>query len=64
MVTLLREAEVRHFKSMLRKVDNAYVKDYKVGAIDLAPLQDALSGALAQVRRRHLLALFHCMLLR
>ena len=45
-VTLLRHEDVRHFKSMLRKVDNAYVKDYAISSDVLnqlkQPCQDAL----------------------
>ena len=34
--TLLRVEEVRHFKGLLRKVDNAFVKDWALdkGALD------------------------------
>ena len=34
--TLLRVEEVRHFKGLLRKVDNAFVKDF---ALDKAALE-------------------------
>jgi len=47
-ITLLRHEDVRHFKNMLRKVDNAYVKDYAVSSellIEMKnPCQDALDA--------------------
>ena len=44
--TLLRHEDVRHFKSMLRKVDNAYVKDYAISAELLTELHDVCQEAL------------------
>eukprot|EP00197_Chlamydomonas_leiostraca_P015958 CAMPEP_0202884200 /NCGR_PEP_ID=MMETSP1391-20130828/40555_1 /ASSEMBLY_ACC=CAM_ASM_000867 /TAXON_ID=1034604 /ORGANISM="Chlamydomonas leiostraca, Strain SAG 11-49" /LENGTH=378 /DNA_ID=CAMNT_0049567343 /DNA_START=12 /DNA_END=1145 /DNA_ORIENTATION=- len=46
--TLLRDQDVRHFKQMLRKADNTYVKDYKLpqGAAD--EMKPALDRALQQ----------------
>jgi hypothetical protein len=40
--TLLREEEVRHFKGLLRKLDNAFVADFKLrGAAALEPQRRA-----------------------
>ena len=45
-VTLLRHEDVRHFKSMLRKVDNAYVKDYPISSDVLDQLKQPCQQAL------------------
>ena len=50
MYTLLREEEVRHFKGLLRKLDNAFVADFKLrGAAALEPQRPRLQAALAQM---------------
>ena len=46
-ITLLRHEDVRHFKSMLRKVDNAYVKDYTLPSELLTELKQPCQDALA-----------------
>lgn len=45
-VTLLRHEDVRHFKNMLRKVDNAYVKDYSIPNDIIDELKEAYQQAL------------------
>ena len=45
-VTLLRHEDVRHFKSMLRKVDNTYVKDYAIPSELLNELREPCQTAL------------------
>ncbi|KAK9821304.1 hypothetical protein WJX81_005661 [Elliptochloris bilobata] len=47
--TLLRPEDVRHFKGLLRKVDNAYVKDYKLPSAALTSLRPQVDAALASV---------------
>ncbi len=47
MFTLLRLEEVRHFKGLLRKVDNAYVKDYQLPGGALTALRPQVAAALA-----------------
>ena len=46
--TLLRHEDVRYFKGMLRKVDNAYVKDYAIPAELLTELSSVCQAALDQ----------------
>lgn len=48
--TLLKHEDVRHFKNMLRKVDNTYVKDYKIANDTTAGLQSACQTALQSVQ--------------
>lgn len=50
VVTLLKEEDVRHFKLMLRKVDNSYVKDFKMKPDVFQPLEPKLERALQQVQ--------------
>lgn len=45
-VTLLRHEDVRHFKNMLRKVDNAYVKDFAISGDVLSQLKEPCQRAL------------------
>lgn len=45
-VTLLRHEDVRHFKNMLRKVDNAYVKDFAISGDVLTQLKEPCQLAL------------------
>ena len=45
--TLLRPEDVRHFKGLLRKVDNAFVKDYKLPSDALTALRPQVDAALA-----------------
>ena len=47
MFTLLRPEDVRHFKALLRKVDNAYVKDYALPSDALTALRPKVDTALA-----------------
>ena len=47
MFTLLRPEDVRHFKGLLRKVDNAYVKDYRLPSEALTALRPQVAAALA-----------------
>ncbi len=51
-VTLLRHEDVRHFKSMLRKVDNAYVKDYAIPSELLVELKEPCQDALAATHEK------------
>ncbi len=44
--TLLRVEEVRHFKGLLRKVDNAYVRDYALDKGALEALRPGVAHAL------------------
>ena len=46
-ITLLRHEDVRHFKSMLRKVDNTYVKDYTLPGALLSELKEPCRTALS-----------------
>lgn len=48
--TLLRDEEVRHFKDMLRKADNNFVKDHKMKPEEVNALKPQLGAALAQVQ--------------
>ncbi|KAL3140741.1 hypothetical protein ABBQ32_005296 [Trebouxia sp. C0010 RCD-2024] len=45
-ITLLRHEDVRHFKNMLRKVDNAYVKDFTITSDVLNELKEPCQHAL------------------
>ena len=45
-ITLLRHEDVRHFKNMLRKVDNAYVKDFAISGDVLSELKEPCQRAL------------------
>jgi hypothetical protein len=45
--TLLRPEDVRHFKGLLRKVDNTYVKDFALPAAAMAALRPRVDAALA-----------------
>jgi ATP-dependent RNA helicase DDX51/DBP6 len=49
VVTLLRKEDVRHFKGMLRKADNAYVGDEQLGADALAGVRPQVEQALAEM---------------
>ncbi|DBA71432.1 TPA: hypothetical protein ACH3X2_011231 [Trebouxia sp. C0005] len=51
-VTLLRHEDVRHFKSMLRKVDNAYVKDFAIPSELLIELKEPCQDALAATHEK------------
>ena len=51
-ITLLRHEDVRHFKSMLRKVDNAYVKDYTLPNELLTELKAPCLNALAATQEK------------
>ena len=51
-ITLLRHEDVRHFKSMLRKVDNAYVKDYTLPNELLTDLKAPCQAALAATQEK------------
>ncbi|KAK9824495.1 hypothetical protein WJX72_010815 [[Myrmecia] bisecta] len=48
--TMLRPEDVRHFKGLLRKVDNTYVKDHKVPHALVERLQADFEEALAAMR--------------
>ena len=48
--SLLRPEEMRHFKAMLRKIDNAFVKDYVVKEERLKALKPAFESAFRSVR--------------
>lgn len=48
--SLLRPEEMRHFKAMLRKIDNAFVKDYKLKEERLKALKPAFEIAFRSVR--------------
>lgn len=37
MFTLLRDEDMRHFKAMIRKADNNYVKDHKLPPEQVGP---------------------------
>lgn len=43
---------MRHFKDMLRKADNNYVRDFKLSRDVVTGLGDAVAAALEQMRRR------------
>ena len=45
--TLLRPEDVRHFKGLLRKVDNTYVKDFALPVAAMAALRPRVDAALA-----------------
>ena len=44
--TLLRHEDVRHFKNMLRKADNTFVKDHRLGKGALEAVRDDVDSAL------------------
>ena len=48
--SLLRHEDVRHFKQMLRKADNAYVRDYKLDKDKVDACGPRMNKALVQVR--------------
>ena len=48
--SLMRPEEMRHFKSMLRKIDNAFVKDYAIKEERLKTLKPAFDVAFRSVR--------------
>ena len=48
VITLLRAEEVRHFKGMLRKVDNTFVKDFLLPTNFVSSLRPAFQEALAK----------------
>lgn len=50
VITLLRTEDVKHFKSMLRKADNTYVKDEKLGAQAIDKVREAVDSALAEIK--------------
>ncbi|GLC33193.1 hypothetical protein PLESTB_000360700 [Pleodorina starrii] len=49
VVTLLRDEDMRHFKAMLRKADNNFLRDLKLPPERLEGLRPALAGALQQL---------------
>ncbi len=49
--SLLRPEEMRHFKAMLRKIDNAFVKDFKLKEDRLKALKPAFDVAFESVRK-------------
>ena len=51
-VTLLRHEDVGHFKSMLRKVDNAYVKDFNLSSDLLLELKESCQSALSATQEQ------------
>ncbi|KAF5837997.1 P-loop containing nucleoside triphosphate hydrolase protein [Dunaliella salina] len=48
--TLLRDEDVRHFKQMLRKADNTYVRNFKLAPGAADSFKPALEAALKQVQ--------------
>jgi ATP-dependent RNA helicase DDX51/DBP6 len=44
--TLLRQEDVRHFKDMLRKADNTFVKDHRLAKGALEVVRDDVDSAL------------------
>lgn len=50
MFTLLRHEDVKHFKGMLRKADNTYVRDYKLGRERMAGLLPDVEQALLKMQ--------------
>ena len=46
MFTLLRHEDVRHFKDMLRKADNTFVGDHRLGRGALEAVRDDVDDAL------------------
>mmetsp|Transcript_17221 Transcript_17221/g.44704 ORF Transcript_17221/g.44704 Transcript_17221/m.44704 type:complete len:181 (-) Transcript_17221:45-587(-) len=50
--TLLRSEDMRHFKAMLRKADNTFVRDYALDAGELDALRPQLGEVLGTVRQR------------
>jgi len=46
-ITLLRKEDMRHFKAMLRKVDNTYVRDQRLSSEAMDALQEDHDQALA-----------------
>lgn len=46
MTTLLRHEDVRHFKAMLRKADNAFVSDHRLAKGALEDVREAVDDAL------------------
>lgn len=47
---MLRPEDVRHFKQMLRKADNTFVKDYKLAKDKVDACGPRVSQALRQVQ--------------
>ena len=50
VITLLRNEDVRHFKSMLRKADNTYVKDTRIEKDRMEEVKGPVEEALASMR--------------
>ncbi|KAG2450423.1 hypothetical protein HYH02_004925 [Chlamydomonas schloesseri] len=49
VVTLLRDEDMRHFKAMIRKADNNFVRELKLPAERVESFRPALAGALQQL---------------
>ncbi|GFR41488.1 hypothetical protein Agub_g2179 [Astrephomene gubernaculifera] len=49
VITLLRDEDMRHFKAMIRKADNNYVRELKLVPERVESFRPALSGALQQL---------------
>lgn len=47
--TFLKMEDVRHFKGMLRKADNSFVKDYKLGQEELSAVKGVVDRALIKM---------------
>ncbi len=50
VITLLRDQDMRHFRAMLRKLDNNRVVDHRLAAGAFERVRPALAGALVQVQ--------------
>lgn len=52
VITLLRREDVRHFKAMLRKADNNYVKDEKMDSEQIQNAKEWVEEGLKVLRKR------------
>jgi ATP-dependent RNA helicase DDX51/DBP6 len=52
VITLLRREDVRHFKAMLRKADNNYVKDEKMDSEQIQKAKGWVEDGLKALRKR------------
>lgn len=51
VITLLKQEDVRHFKAMLRKADNSYVKDYSLEKTVVNGVRDEVREALENMKK-------------
>lgn len=50
MYTLLRHEDVKHFKGMLRKADNTYVRDHRLDRAAMEGLREGVEQALERMQ--------------